>query len=121
MTNIDIFGDQRKIPKVSVNVRVKVKTESPEETQEWNKVFGYIMKKPRTKLEFLTIASLRNLPLSKLTLAVLKPYMKEEDYLQLQRVENLFNTRLTTDLKAFIIGVLRIPYNTLNDLSKLLA
>ena len=30
MTNIDIFGDQRKIPKVSVNVRVKVKTESPE-------------------------------------------------------------------------------------------
>lgn len=121
MTNIDIFGDQRKIPKLSVNVRIKVKTNSPEETAEWNRVFGYIMKKPRTKLEFLTIASLRDLPLSKLTLAVLKPYIKEEDYIQLQKVEDLFNTRLTTDLKAFILGVLRIPYNTLRDLSKLLA
>ena len=121
MSNIDIFGDQRKIPKLSVNVRVKVKTKSAEETAEWNKVFGYIMKKPRTKLEFLTIASLRNLPLSKLNLAVLKPYMKEEDYLQLLRVEKLFNEGLTTDLKAFILGVLRIPYNTLRDLTKLLA
>lgn len=121
MTNIDIFGDQRKIPKVFINVRVKVKTVSPEETAIWNKVFGYIMRKPRTKLEFLTIASLRNLPLSKFTLAVLKPYLKEEDYLQLQKVEDLFNTRLTTDLKAFILGVLRIPYKTLLDLSKLLA
>ena len=121
MTNIDIFGDQRKIPKLSVKVRVKAKTVSSEETAEWNRVFGYIMKKPRTKLEFLTIASLRNLPLSKLTLAVLKPYIKEEDYIQLQKVEDLFNNRLTIDVKAFILGVLRIPYNTLSDLSKLLA
>ena len=121
MTNLDIFGDQRKIPKLAVKVRVKVKTNSPEETMVWNRVFGYIMKKPRTKLEFLTISSLRNLPLSKLSLAVLKPYMKEEDYNQLQQVEDLFNTRLTTDVKAFILGVLRIPYNTLSDLSKLLA
>jgi len=121
MTNLDIFGDQRKIPKVSVKTRVKVKTNSQEETIAWNRAFGYIMKKPRTKLEFLTISSLRNLPLSKLTLAVLKPYMKSEDYAQLQQVENLFNTGLTPDLKAFILGVLRIPYNTLSDLSKLLA
>lgn len=116
-----IKDKQLKIPKVFINVRVKVKTVSPEETAIWNKVFGYIMRKPRTKLEFLTIASLRNLPLSKFTLAVLKPYLKEEDYLQLQKVEDLFNTRLTTDLKAFILGVLRIPYKTLLDLSKLLA
>ena len=120
MTSLDIFGDQRKIPKVTVNVRIKVKTDSLEETSAWNKAFGYIMKKPRTKLEFLTIASLRNLPLSKLTLAVLKPYLKEEDYLQLKTVETIFDTKLTPDLKAFILGILRIPYNTLSDLSKLL-
>ena len=117
---LDIFGDNRKIPKLSVNVKVKVKTDSIEETAKWNKAFGYIMKKPRTKLEFLTIASLRNLALSKLTLAVLKPYLKEEDYLQLKQIEKIFDHNLTTDLKAFIIGVLRIPYNKIEELTKLL-
>ena len=45
MKKIDIFGDDRKIPKLSVNVKVRVKTESLEESIAWNQVFGYIMKK----------------------------------------------------------------------------
>lgn len=44
MRHLNIFGDDRKIPKVSINAKVKVKTKSAEEGKAWNKAFGYIMK-----------------------------------------------------------------------------
>lgn len=116
MRNINPFLDGRKIPKLSINVKVKVKTDSVEETNTWNSVFGYIIKKPRTKLEFLMTSNVRNLSLKAITLDKIKDLISEEDYNQLKKVEKLFNERLTTDLKAFILSVLRIPLNTLKAL-----
>lgn len=112
----DIFGDGRKRPKLSVNVKVKVSTTYTDEMTHWNKVFGYIMKKPRTKLEFLMINSIRKLSLSKITLQKIKNYISEEDYVQLQKIENIFDKDLTDDLKAFILAILKIPVSILEKL-----
>lgn len=117
MTKLDIFGDERKIPKLSINVKVKVDAETPAEISAWNNVFGYIMKKPRTKLEFLAVNTIRNLTLSKVTLAGIKDYLNEEDYEQLSKISELFDNRLTADVKAFILSVLHIPYDKLEQLS----
>ena len=117
MRNVNPFLDDRKIPKLSINVKVKVKTDSVEETNTWNSVFGYIIKKPRTKLEFLMVSNIRNLPLKNITLDKLNGLISSEDYDELKKIEKLFNERLTTDLKAFILSVLRIPINTLKEIS----
>ena len=117
MKKIDIFGDDRKIPKLSVNVKVRVKTESLEDSIAWNQVFGYIMKKPRTKLEFLSVNPIRNLSLNNITVESIKEYLTKEDHRQLLRIENLFNNRLTADLKAFILALLRVPYASIKELS----
>ena len=39
MKHLNIFGDDRKIPKLSINVRIKVKTNTAEENKAWNTVF----------------------------------------------------------------------------------
>lgn len=117
MRTINPFLDGRKIPKLSINVKIKVKTDSVEETNTWNSVFGYIIKKPRTKLEFLTVSNIRNLPLKNITLDKIETIVSEEDYTELKKIEKIFNERLTTDLKAFILAVLRIPVNVLKELS----
>lgn len=113
---LDIFGDGRKCPKLSVNVKVKVNTNTKEEADNWNSVFGYIMKKPRTKLEFLMINPIRKLSLSNITLKKIKNYISEEDFNQLSKIENIFDLRLTNDLKAFILAVLKIPVSILEKL-----
>lgn len=118
MANLDIFGDNRKTPKLSINVKVKIKQEFQQYNFLWNKVFGYIMKKPRTKLEFLAVNSFRNISLSELTLEDIKEYISEVDYAQLKRVEPVFNGGLTTDLKAFILAILKVPFNQINELIK---
>ena len=100
---LDIFGDGRKTPKISINVKVKVKTATPGESIRWNKVFGYIMKKPRTKLEFLVVDPIRNLQLDKIELEDIKQYITEEDYNQLSKVTKIFNRKLTADVKSFIV------------------
>jgi len=41
---MNLWNDERKIPKISINVKIKVKTDTPEEFAAWNSVFGYIMK-----------------------------------------------------------------------------
>lgn len=117
MTKLDIFGDERKIPKLSINVKVKIDAESSAEAATWNNVFGYIMKKPRTKLEFLAVNSIRNLSLSKIHLTDIKEYLSDEDHEQLLKISDLFDTRLTTDIKAFILSILHIPYDKLEQLS----
>ena len=114
---INIFGDDRKIPKLSVNVKVKVKTISVDESIKWNIVFGYLMKKPRTKLEFLSVNPIRNLSLINVTLDKIKEYISVEDYSKLKTIESLFNERLTTDLKAFILAILKVPYSRIQSIS----
>lgn len=113
---LDIFGDGRKRPKLSVNVKIKINTKYKEESLKWNKVFGYIMKKPRTKLEFLMVNSIRRLQLSNITLEKIEPYISEEDYSQLSEIENTFNTQLPDDLKAFILAILKVPTPALESM-----
>lgn len=114
---VNPFFDKRPIPKINVNVKVKIKSDSAKENADWNKVFGYIMKKPRTKLEFLTVSTIRKLSLDKITLNKIKPYISDADYQQLLLIENIFDTRLTTDIKSFILSILRIPIKDLEALS----
>lgn len=116
MPTVNPFLDKRPIPKIGVNVKVKIKTNSAKENADWNKVFGYIMKKPRTKLEFLTVSSIRKLPLDNITVAKLQSLISEEDYNQLMIIEDIFNNRLTTDIKSFILAVLRISIKDLENL-----
>jgi len=116
MPIVNPFLDKRSIPKVSINVKVKVKTNSAKENADWNKAFGHLMKKPRTKLEFLTVSIIRKLQLDKVTVENIKPYIDETDYIQLKSIEDIFNNRLTTDVKSFILAVLRIPIKNLESL-----
>jgi len=118
MTDLDIFGDGRKIPQLSINVKVKIKNEYQHFNTVWNSVFGYIMKKPRTKLEFLAINNFRNLSLNNLTLDKIKEYISDEDYNKLLQVEEVFNNGITTDVKAFILSVLKVPYNKIEMIIK---
>lgn len=116
MPTINPFLDKRPIPKIGVNVKIKVKTNSAEENATWNKVFGYLMKKQRTKLEFLVISNIRKLQLDSITVKKLQPYISQEDYEQLSSIESIFNERLTVDLKSFILSILRIPIKTLENI-----
>ena len=76
------------------------------------------MKKPRTKLEFLTVNVIRKLPLEKITLELIKPLNLEDDYKVLVTIEDIFNNRLTSDVKSFILAILRIPIKELDNLTK---
>lgn len=117
MPIVNPFLDKRPIPKVNVNVKVKVKTNSAKENADWNKVFGYIMKKPRTKLEFLTVSTIRKLELNKITVDSLKDYISNSDYEQLLLIQDIFDNRLTTDVKSFILSILRVPIKTIEIIS----
>ena len=116
MSRLDIFGDGRKTPKITINVKVKIKTNDQKEIADWNRVFGYIMKKPRTKLEFLMVDPIRCLALDKIYLNDIKDYIEEEDYNQLKIVENIFDKRITSDIKAFILSILRIKISILENI-----
>lgn len=117
MTKLDIFGDGRKTPKISVNVKIKVETKSAKENVHWNKFFGYLMKKPRTKLDFLSVNAIRKLNMSKITLKSINDYLKDDDKEQINKIKDLFDKRLTTDVKAFIITLLHIPYDKLQEIT----
>ena len=75
MSKINPFTDGRKIPEVSINVKVKVDTETTEEATNWNKVFGYLMRKPRTKVEFLNIIDLRKFAFNNIFLFFFHSYL----------------------------------------------
>lgn len=108
MSKINPFTDDRKIPEVSINVKIRVDTDTPDETSNWNKTFGYLMRKPRTKLEFINVTELRKTNLENVTVDSLKNFLQEEDYIQLKSIEKIFDTRLTQDVKAFILAILKI-------------
>ena len=116
MNRIDVFGDGRKTPKISVNVKIKVKTSDINETVAWNKAFGYIMKKQRTKLEFLAVDSLRCLSLDKVKLKDITSLITEEDYAELSPIEKIFDKRLTSDVKAFILAILKVSNNQIENI-----
>ena len=116
MNRIDVFGDGRKTPKISVNVKIKVKTSDINETVAWNKAFGYIMKKQRTKLEFLAVDSLRCLSLDKVKLKDIVNFITKEDYAELSPIEKIFDKRLTSDVKAFILAILKVSNSQIENI-----
>lgn len=116
MNRIDVFGDGRKTPKISVNVKIKVKTSDINETIAWNKAFGYIMKKQRTKLEFLAVDSLRCLSLDRVKLKDIASLITEEDYAELSPIEKIFDKRLTSDVKAFILAILKVSNSQIENI-----
>lgn len=116
MPKLDIFGDGRKTPKISVNVKIKIPTNNAIDNIKWNKTFGYIMKKPRTKLEFLMVDAIRCLDLNKIELDDIKDYITEEDYKQLDQIKKIFNRKLTADVKSFILAILRVQKSVLENI-----
>ena len=116
MNRIDVFGDGRKTPKISVNVKIKVKTSDINETIAWNKAFGYVMKKQRTKLEFLAVDSLRCLSLDKVKLKDIVNFITKEDYAELSPIEKIFDKRLTSDVKAFILAILKVSNSQIENI-----
>ena len=112
---MSLFDDDRKIPKVSINICVKPLNLDVNETKNWNKVFGYIMKKSRTKLDFLNINGLRRLDLDKIKLAKIRLKLNILDYKELLKIEDIFNDKLSVDLKAFILAILHISADKLID------
>ena len=108
MVKMNPFIDDRKIPQISINVKIKVDTNSTEDNIKWNDVFGYLMRKPRTKLEFINITDIRKLNLDDITVEKIKPYIIEDDYTKLKEIEQIFNSKLTQDVKAFILSILKI-------------
>lgn len=103
------FIDGRPIPNIKVNFKVKIKTKSAEESIVWNSFFAYVMSKPRTKIEFITVALMRNFALSSITVEDLKDVIDPGDYEKLLTIEEIFNERLPIDLKAFILSVFQVP------------
>ena len=116
MSKINPFTDGRKIPDVSINVKVKINSDSVEENSNWNKIFGYLMRKPRTKVEFINVTDLRNCDLSKITLEKLRPYLYQEDYDRLKNIEEIFDNKLTQDVKAFVLSILKIKPSLIESL-----
>lgn len=103
------FLDNRPIPNIKVNFKVKVKTHNVEETNSWNTFFAYIMSKPKTKVEFITTSIFRNMSIYQITVDDLKGIVTDYDFQQLKSIESTFNNYLPTDLKAFIFAILQIP------------
>lgn len=116
MSKINPFTDGRKIPEISINVKVKVETESNEDNENWNKVFGYLMRKPRTKVEFINVADIRKLSLDNVTVESIKSHIQQEDYEKLKTIESIFNKKLTQDVKAFVLSILKVKPATVESL-----
>lgn len=118
MRKLNIFDDNRKIPKININVRIKIKSNNTEELKNWNTVFGYIMKKPRTKLDFINVKKIRQCNIKNLTLDDIYIYLSQDDYYELSKIQNIFNSGLTTDLKAFILSVIKVPIQYLEAIQE---
>ena len=103
------FLDNRPIPSIKVNCKVTIKANNSEEYFAWNNFFAYIMNKPRTKIEFITVGIWRNLQISNITIDDIAQYVTQEDLDKLNSIKDIFENRLPIDLKAFILSVLQIP------------
>lgn len=112
-TLIDIFGDNRKIPVLKINSKIKIHGLTKDEEVIWNKAFGYIQKKPHGKLEYLAVNCFRNEKIKSLKFTDIERFLSEEDVTELKSIEDIFNNKLSLDLKAFILAVLKIPTNIL--------
>ena len=112
------FLDNRPIPTIKVNFKVKIKTRNIEESNSWNSFFAYIMSKPKTKIEFITTSLFRNLSIYQIKVNDLKNFVTESDYEQLKSIENIFDNNLPTDLKAFILAILQVPIVEIENIIK---
>lgn len=110
------FLDNRPIPNIKVNFKVKIKTRNTEESNNWNSFFSYIMSKPKTKIEFITTSIFRNLSIYQVKVENLRNLVSEEDYEHLKSIENIFNNNLPTDLKAFILAILQVPISEIEQM-----
>ena len=113
--NMNPFLDQRKIPEININFRIKINSTDREEINNWNIFFSELMKKPKTKLTFTTCSILRDFSVSNITLDSIKDHISQEDYKLLLPIEDLFNNRLETDLKIFILSLLKVPVSALKN------
>jgi len=109
------FLDQRKIPEININFRVKINSTDREEINNWNIFFSELMKKPKTKLTFTTCNILRDFSMSEITLDLIKNHISSEDYNLLLPIQDLFDNRLETDLKIFILSLLKVPISVLKN------
>lgn len=110
------FIDNRPIPNIKVNFRVKIKTKNITESTNWNSFFAYIMGKPKTKIEFITTSLMRNLPINKVKVEHLKSIVTDKDYEKLMEIQYLFENCLPVDLKAFILSILQVPISFVENL-----
>jgi len=112
------FLDNRPIPQIKVNFKVKIKTSNVEESNKWNSFFAYIMGKQKTKIEYITTSLIRNLPIYQIKVKDLCGLVCDNDYKMLLSVENLFDNKVPTDLKAFILSILQVPVAKIEEIVK---
>lgn len=112
---INPFLDERPIPKLNVNLKVKVKTTNSVDYQKWNAFFSYLMKKPKSKLTFVTISILRSLNISLVKYDQIKDYLNEDDKRELGNISHIFDELLPIDLKIFILAMCQIPIKILQQ------
>lgn len=112
---INPFIDERPIPKLDINLKVKIKANNPKDIYNWNKFFAYLMRKPKTKLTFITTSLLHNISVSQVTYNQIKDYLSPEDKEQLATIEDVFNNTLPVDLKIFVLALLQVPLKYLSN------
>ena len=106
---VNPFLDERPIPKLEINLKVKIKANSSKDIYAWNRFFAYLMKKPKTKLTFITTSLLRNISVSQITYNQINDYISEEDRYQLETIKDIFDNSLPIDLKIFTLALLQVP------------
>lgn len=108
MPNFNPFLDERPIPQLDINLKVKIKTKNKKDYRDWNVFFSYIMKKPKTKLTFTTVSILRDMSVSHITVDDIIDYVRDpKDKVELVKIKDIF-TDLPIDLKIFILALLQI-------------
>lgn len=106
---VNPFIDERPIPKLDINLKVKIKANTAKDIYNWNRFFAYVMGKPKTKLTFITTSLLHNIPVSQVTFNQIKDYLTPEDREQLATIQDIFDNTLPLDLKIFVIALLQVP------------
>ena len=110
---INPFLDERPIPKLDINLKVKIKVHNQDEYKAWNSFFSYLMKKPKSKLNFITASILRNMNISLVTFDKIKDYLNEQDRLELEKIKDIFDNNLSVDLKIYILSIYQVPIKVL--------
>lgn len=107
---INPFLDERPIPKLDINLKVKIKTDNKLDYKAWNLFFSYLMKKPKSKLTFIMTSLLQdNTTVTEIKYNDIKNFLSEADRIELSKVSNIFDNIIPNDLKIFILSMFQIP------------